>query len=127
MPRCERSRRWKAGCLDPPLSMFRMEKTSERRRRWKSWCLDPPLSMFKMEETIAINLRRLHSSSDHDNEEGDVDIQQEILLRYLGADLSLMAGDLWPWRKQIVELARAIGPCVGFEVHDVARGYKDLV
>ena len=107
--------------------MFKAEETIERRCRWKAWCLEPQLSMLKIEETLAIILRRLHSSSEHDNEEGDVDVQEEFLLRYLGTDLSLMAGDLWPWRRQIVELARAIGPCVGFEVHDVPRGYKDLV
>ena len=48
--------------------------------------------MDKIEIFIAMNLQRFYSSSEHDNEEGDVELDEEVLLRSLETDLGLMGG-----------------------------------
>ena len=80
-----RQRRYRGQTTRPPCL--------KGRRRWDTWCL-PPLSIVKIEIFIAKNLQRFYSSSEHDNEEGDVELDEEVLLRSLETDLSLMRGDL---------------------------------
>ena len=77
--------------------------------------------MVKIEIFIAKNLQRFYSSSEHDNEEGDVELDEEVLLRSLETDLGLMGGDLWPWRTQIREKAMAIGQVIDIDVDLVPR------
>jgi len=80
--------------------------------------------MVKIEIFIAKNLQRFYSSSEHDNEEGDVELDEEVLLRSLEKDLGLMGGDLWPWRTQIREKAMAIGQVIDIDVDLVPRGWR---
>ena len=55
-------------------------------------------------------------SSEHDGEDGDIVVETSRLIRKLEKDLSLMAGELRPWRSKIVEQAMAVGLSLGIEM-----------